>query len=107
MGLGEFKNGRYQPISSYKGSWAESEEIRKRAPELLEILQRTNQPMGSSTGRAIYQSIVAGKIDEARTVFNNDGDKLTQYPELEKWVVDNLGCRTHGVVGCKERFCRL
>ena len=24
MGLGLFKNGRYQPITPYKGSWAES-----------------------------------------------------------------------------------
>ena len=61
--------------------------------KLLEILQRTNQPMGSSTGRAIYQSLLAGKVDEAKVIVFNDGDKLTQYPELEKWVIDNLGCR--------------
>jgi hypothetical protein len=61
--------------------------------KLLEILQRTNQPMGSSTGRAIYQSLLKGNIAEAKVIVFNDGDKLTQYPELEKWVIDNLGCR--------------
>ena len=61
--------------------------------KLLEILQRTNQPMGSSTGRAIYQSLLKGNIAEAKVIVFNDGDKLTQYPELEKWMIDNLGCR--------------
>jgi len=75
--------------------------------ELLDILSATNQPMGSSTGRAIYRSLLAGKIDEAKTIFANDGDKLTQYPELHRWVINNLGCRTHGVIGCTNRLCRL
>ena len=78
-----------------------------RISELLDILNRTNQPMGSSTGRAIYQSLFNGNVEEAKTVFSNDGDKLTQYPELHLWVINNLGCRTHGVVGCKNRLCLL
>lgn len=63
--------------------------------KLLEILNRTNQPMGSSTGLAIYQSLLKGNIEEAKVIVFNDGDKLTQYPELEKWVIDNLGNGLH------------
>jgi len=75
--------------------------------DLEQILARTNQPMGSSTGRAILASLKAGKEDEARTVYSNDGDKLYQYPELLKWMYQNLGCRTHGMVGCKQKWCQI
>lgn len=65
-----------------------------KLPELADILSRTNQPMGSSTGRAIYAALAAGKIDEAKTVFHIDGDKLHQYEELNEWVTNNLGAVT-------------
>ena len=75
--------------------------------ELDDILARTNQPMGSSTGRAIANSLRKGNVEEAKTVYSIDGDKLTQYEELNKWVHMNLGCRTHGLINCTCKFCRL
>lgn len=75
--------------------------------ELAAILARTNQPMGSSTGRAIYSALKAGKPEEAMTVYSIDGDKITQYPELQRWLLSNLGCRSHGVIGCTARWCQL
>ena len=38
MGIGKYKNGRYQPITPFEGSWADSEAKRnltKPKPEIL------------------------------------------------------------------------
>lgn len=75
--------------------------------ELDAILERTNPPMGSSTGRAIAASLRRLDVEEAKVIHSNDGDKLHQYPELQRWVFNHIGCRSHGVVGCKEKFCQV
>ena len=42
MGLGQFKNGRHQPITPYNGSWAEQQE---RARQRIIDEKRPRQPV--------------------------------------------------------------
>jgi hypothetical protein len=42
----------------------------------------------------------------ARRIFETDGDKITQYPELYILIEDTIGCRTHGKELCDNWLCK-
>lgn len=42
----------------------------------------------------------------ARRIFEVDGDKITQYPELYILIEDTIGCRTHGKESCDNWLCK-
>lgn len=51
-------------------------------------------------------TICGMEIWNAKTAWYVDGDKIRQYPEVEKFVIEHLGCRIHGVIGCDYWLCK-
>jgi hypothetical protein len=55
-----------------------------------------NEGRGSGTARAMCQSLARFDLNEARAIFLNDGDKIRQYPEVERAITSSIvGCRLH------------
>lgn len=72
-----------------------------RATEMV-----TNQPMGSGTARMIAKHLADGNVQCAMDHYDYDGDKLRQYPDLNRVVAYHLGCRIHHMVGCSSWMCK-
>lgn len=81
-------------------------DLNKIADELDAIQRRANGDMGSSTARTIIHHLRNGDLERAKTAWYVDGDKIRQYPEVEKFVIEHLGCRLHGVIGCDYWLCK-
>lgn len=74
--------------------------------ELLRQLEKTeNGKMGVSCVRSMLRSLDTGRFAEAQTIFGNEGDKVRQYPQIEKLLVSLLGCRLHSIKGCGAPLC--
>jgi hypothetical protein len=49
-------------------------------------------------------------LEKAMVYWQRDGDKIPSYGEGEKAkriIYGILGCRTHGIINCQMRFCKL
>ena len=64
-----------------------------------------NEGRGSSTARYIIADLEKGNLDGALGWIDYDGDKLRQYPSLNRVIESYLGCRTHHIVGCTHKWC--
>jgi hypothetical protein len=65
-----------------------------------------NQGRGSSTARNICNDLEKGDLKGALKWIDYDGDKLRQYPDLNRVIEGYLGCRTHHIVGCTHKRCQ-
>jgi len=61
---------------------------------------KCNDGRGVTCARSIIAYLNQGLLNHAKAVWFNDGDKLRQYPELERVVESALGCRLHGKQKC-------
>jgi hypothetical protein len=61
---------------------------------------------GHCTTQAIVKALKDNNLACANAIWQNDGDKLQSYPELNNLVVKLLGCRTHLKHNCKHFFCK-
>ena len=57
------------------------------------------------TSYLIWKYILKADIDMAKREWARDGDKVPS--EIRPYIVDILGCRTHGNVNCTEGFCGI
>lgn len=80
-------------------------DLNRIANLLEEENSETNNGRGSETVRSIVHYLRVEDLDSAQTVHGVDGDKLRQYPKMNKLIVSLLGCRLHSVVGCKHHWC--
>lgn len=80
-------------------------EMLNAAFEIRKANLTANQGRGSSTARYIIAELERGDLPDAQFTHETDGDKLRQYPDLNKIIESYLGCRTHHVVGCTHRMC--
>lgn len=74
--------------------------------ERLRELEKTeNGKMGVSCVRSMLRSLDVGNVAEAQTIFGNEGDKVRQYPQIEKLLLSLLGCRLHSAQSCNDSLC--
>lgn len=68
---------------------------RKEAAALAENLYEMQKPLNGGRGvsavRQVAQSLVGGDIEAARAVYDNDGDKIRNYPEIDSLLAEELG----------------
>lgn len=81
-------------------------DAKKAATAINAVEVLGNQPMGSGTARLIAQHLANGNVQCALDHYDYDGDKLRQYPDLNRVIAEHLGCRVHHQVGCQNRMCR-
>ena len=74
--------------------------------ELDQLQQKYNDGRGISHIRHIITYLKRGDIESAKIIYQTEGDKNSQYPELEEWLWKEFGCRLHLVINCKNSFCQ-
>ena len=72
--------------------------------KLIELNEDKNNGKGIASVDSIISCLLVGKTDIAKLIYRNDGDKLRAYPEIQQWMYENFGCRTHFEIDCKDDF---
>lgn len=73
----------------------------------LDVLQAgKNDGRGISCIRTIIMYLRQGDIKSAICVRRNEGDKTRSYPDVEKYLNEVFGCRTHAEIGCQGWLCK-
>lgn len=73
--------------------------------KLTEANNQSNDGRGLSCIRSILFHLNQGDIDSAKTVYQTEGDKINSFPELQKILEDELGCRLHFMRDCQDWLC--
>lgn len=60
----------------------------------------------NNTIEVIIKSLKLNRLEAARTEFHHDGDKIDHRGELNKRIVQLLGCRLHSNVQCSSWVCK-
>jgi len=60
------------------------------ADKLERLQSRCNAGRGVDCVRTIVVYIRVGRVEEAKSVASNESDKLHNYPELRKYINDNV-----------------
>lgn len=63
-------------------------------------LDQLEKAKGVSCVRDIVRYLRQGRLDDARAVRVNEGDKTRVYPEIEAQLYKMFGCRLHGKHEC-------
>jgi len=74
--------------------------------ELNNLQSKENNGRGVSCINSIISCLVREDIEAAKRVYQSEGDKIAQYPEIQKWMLDNFGCRTHLKKNCDSWLCK-
>ena len=77
-----------------------------QADELDALQAEQNEGRGVSCIQSIVFQIRKCDINCARRVYQLEGDKIRQYPEIQKWLYDHFGCRLHFKKHCDNWLCR-
>ena len=75
--------------------------------ELDDLQSKENDGRGVACIRDIIFYLRRNEIDTAKRVYQSEGDKIRQYPEIQKWLLDNFGCRTHLKKNCDDWLCKI
>jgi len=73
--------------------------------ELDDLQSKENEGRGISCICSIILCLRREDSDTAKRVYQIEGDKIRQYPKVEKWLLDNFGCRTHLKKNCDNWLC--
>lgn len=66
---------------------------------------KANNGRGVTCVWSILSYIDCNDWKSAKRVFETDGDKVHQYPEIEETLVSLFGCRMHGNRSCVNTIC--
>ncbi len=81
--------------------------LREAQADKLDYLQaEQNDGRGVSCVESIIFQIRKNDIDCAKRVYQSEGDKIREYPEIQKWLLDHFGCRTHLKKNCDNWLCK-
>jgi len=72
---------------------------------LRQIYNEINKP--NSTVELIIKALESDNIEEAKLVYQNDGDKISNKGIEIFLYKSSVGCRNHGVTNCQDPFCKL
>lgn len=73
--------------------------------ELFEIFFRSLK-IKNNTIEVIIKSLKLNRLEAARTEFHHDGDKIDHRGELNRKIVQLLGCRLHNHINCSSWVCK-
>ncbi len=74
---------------------------------ILDDLQsKENDGRGVSCICSIISFLRRKEYNNAKRVYQYDGDKIRQYPEIQDWLSNNFGCRTHLKKNCDNWLCK-
>jgi len=74
--------------------------------KLDELQTSKNEGRGISCVQDIVHYLCKGNIKEAKAIWSWDGDKIRQYSDVDLFLIENLGCRTHGRINCEDERCK-
>lgn len=74
--------------------------------EIAEMLHKASTGNPNCTVRGIALSLRKGSLRAAQLEWQNDGDKVSGHPNLEKAVSSILGCRIHLKLECDAWICK-
>ncbi len=77
-----------------------------QADELDALQAEQNEGRGVCCVRSIVSCLRKHDGPCAKRVYQSEGDKIYQYPELQKWFEKHFGCRTHLKKDCDDWLCR-
>ena len=66
----------------------------------------TNVSVASLIVRILRESESPDQRAETKLIYLDDGDKLRQHPAVNLILMQTLGCRLHGTVGCRKWLCK-
>lgn len=82
-------------------------DIDKGLLEKLRQLERSeNGTIGISCVRSMIRALDQGDLPTAQVIFGNEGDKVRQYPNVDKTLRELLGCRMHSEKNCQSWLCQ-
>lgn len=94
-----------QAQDAYEGAWHDAVLGIVQAEHIQFAQELVNGGRGVTCVRSMADYLRLGDRASALAVWFNDGDKVQQYLELYKTVVETLGCRLHATKACQERLC--
>ena len=71
----------------------EFEKIKNLAKKLFDLQKQENNGRGVSSVRTLIHYLEINDINSARAVYENEGDKISSYPEIEKLICENLNIK--------------
>ena len=96
---------QYRTLCEYPENFICSDCILK-ANKLVDLAIKNSNGNGISCVSQIFNSIIRSEIEEAKRIYQHDGDKISSYPKIQQWFYDNFGCRTHLIKNCKNELCQ-
>ena len=73
----------------------------QKIAERLDVLQKDqNDGRGISCVKSIITYLKLGDLRSAIAVRQHDGDKTISYFDVESYLTEKFGCRTHSKINC-------
>ena len=81
-----------------------NEEMDIIAKQLFDLQEKENDGRGISCVKDIVASLYRHDLNSAVSVRQWDGDKTVSYFDVELYLTEKLGCRTHGKLNCTNKL---
>lgn len=76
------------------------EEMLRIADELNQLQEKENDGRGITCVKSIVAYLRMGDLRSAVLIRQHDGDKTINYYDVENYLTEKFGCRTHGKINC-------
>lgn len=76
------------------------DEMRLIANKLYQLQAKENDGRGITCVKSIVTYLKAGDLRSAVLIRQHDGDKTITYYDVEQYLIEKLGCRSHGKINC-------
>ena len=73
--------------------------------KLKKLQEDRNGGRGITCVKHIINCLENNEIEQAQKVYQWDGDKIREYPFVQQWFNENMGCRTHLKKDCQDALC--
>lgn len=80
-------------------------DAKKFIQELKILESKENDGRGVVCVKSIIALLERDRFNDARAIWEHDGDKINQYPKIEKAILDIFGCRIHLRKNCVSCVC--
>lgn len=78
---------------------------KNKIDQLDQLQSQYNSGRGIAHIRHIVFYLRQNDIESAKTIYSTEGDKTSQYPELQEFLWNLFGCRTHYNKNCQDPIC--
>ena len=84
--------------------------MEQKAPSIaeIELFEQFFRSLNikNNTIEVIIKSLKLNRLEAARTEFYHDGDKIHHLKELNRKIIELLGCRMHNNIKCNSWACK-